>query len=85
MHIYLTKIELNILNLRALSRDNISELHLDQLCFIQEFDPALTPHPDLPNQLALYSVNRFVAFGVIYRQPKVYGLTRLENVSIQSE
>ena len=66
VQINLTKIELNIPYLRTLSGDNISELHLDQLNFIKEFDPALSPRPDLPEQLALESVNRLITFGVVY-------------------
>jgi hypothetical protein len=79
----LTKIELNILSLRALSRYDISELHLDQLDLIHKLNPLpLCPRPDLPEQLALEPVDRLVAFGVINRQPEVYGLTRLERVPV---
>ncbi len=78
----MTKIELNIPFLRALSRDNVSELHFDQLDLIHKLDPPLCPRPDLPEQLALEPVDRLVAFRVIDRQLEVYGLTRLERVPV---
>jgi hypothetical protein len=80
----LTKIELNIPFLRALSRDYISELHLDQLGPVDELDPSLrSPRAYLPEQLALEPVDGLVAFRVVDGQPEVDRLTRLKGVSVQ--
>lgn len=80
----MTKIELNIPFLRALRRDYISELHLDQLGPVHELDPSLrSPRAYLPEQLALEPVDGLVAFRVVDGQPEVDRLTRLKGVSVQ--